>query len=273
MEQRLAGKVAIVTGAGQGLGKGIALRLGGQGAYVVVAEYNQESASTTAQEIESLGYRALPYLIDVADVTAVRKMVGDVVVKLGHIDILVNNAGVVQIKPMMELTEEEWDRIININQRGLFFCLQVVAEQMIRQMPATAKDTCRSPHSFGKIVNISSVAGRSGRPLATHYAASKAAVLSITKSAALALAPYHINVNAVCPGVVPTPMWEEIDQTRAQMEGLQPGESIRQFIESIPLKRAATPEDIAAAVAFLVSPDSDCITGQALNVDGGLEMD
>ena len=295
MEPRLLGKVAIVTGAGQGIGKGIASRLAREGAAVVVAEYHADTAATTAHEIEGWGGRALAYPVDVSDVAAVRRMVDDVVARFGQIHILVNNAGAVQTKPMLDLTEQDWDRVINVNQRGLFFCLQAVAAQMIRQLPAqmrassipadilstlttqagqevSAAHTTQHAGSFGKIVNLSSVAGLRGRPLSTHYAASKAAIISITQSAALALAPYRINVNAVCPGIVPTPMWDQIDRDRGQLFGAQPGDAMAAFIQTVPLKRAATPEDIAGAVAFFCSPDSDYITGQALNVDGGYEM-
>lgn len=291
MEPRLAGKVAIVTGAGQGIGKGIALRLAQEGADVVVAEYNPETAQRTAHAIEGLGRRALAYPIDIADVPAVQGMVDAVVSHFHHVDILINNAGVVQTKPMLDLSEEDWDRVLDINLRGAFFCLQAVARQMIQQapeelktgrkladvraIPSTERISSSPPpvKSLGKIVNISSIAGRRGRPLATHYAASKAALISVTQSAALALAPYYINVNAVCPGIVPTPMWDQIDQDRAQLFGTQRGEAMAAFIESIPLKRASTAEDVAGAVAFLCSPDADYITGQTLNVDGGFEMD
>jgi len=175
---------------------------------------------------------------------------------------------------MLDLTAEDWDRIVNTNERGLFFCLQAVARQMIAQIPEEIRNADRAPHSFGKIVNFSSVAGRSGRPYSTHYAAAKTAVISITKSAALALAKYNINVNAVAPGLVPTPMWVQIDQERGEIFGSKPGEAMAIFIEqNIPLKRAATAEDLAGAVAFLCSADADYITGQCLNVDGGIEMD
>ncbi|MBI2940238.1 MAG: glucose 1-dehydrogenase [Chloroflexi bacterium] len=273
MEPRFAGKVAIVTGAGQGIGRAIALRLAQEGAAVVVAEYQAETAASTAGEIEALGRPSLAYPVDVARVEAVRQMVADVVARFGRIDILVNNAGVMQTRPMMDLTEADWDRVVEVNQRGLFFCLQAIAAQMIRQVPEEVRAAGRADRSYGKIVNLSSVAGRRGRPLATSYAAAKSAVISITQSAALALAPYNINVNAVCPGLVPTPMWHQIDLDRARLFGLQPGEAMASFVETIPLKRAARPEDIASAVAFLCSADADYITGQALNVDGGLEMD
>lgn len=289
---RLQGKVAIITGAGQGIGKGIAKRLAREGASVVIAEYNPETAFGAAQEIEEEGGRALAYPIDIADVGAIQQMVDDIVARFEQIDILVNNAGVVQTKPMIDLSQEEWDRIINVNQRGTFFCLQAVAAQMIKQAPEVLRQAAEKPAdimtikaeqksvldlsqlqmSYGKIVNLSSVAGRRGRPLSTHYAASKAAIISITQSAALALAPYRINVNAICPGIVPTPMWEQIDQERAQLFGAKPGEVVDAFVNSVPLKRAATAEDIAGAVAFFCSADADYITGQALNVDGGFEM-
>ncbi|HZQ10660.1 MAG TPA: SDR family oxidoreductase, partial [Anaerolineae bacterium] len=196
MEQRILDRVAIVTGAGQGIGKGVALRLAREGAHVVIAEFNPETAETAAQEIRSLGRRALAYPIDLSDVSQIHGLVERVVAEFGRIDILVNNAGRVQTKFMLDLEPEDWDRIVDTNQRGMFFCLREVARQMISQIPDEIRNADRAPRSFGKIVNFSSVAGRSGRPYSTHYAAAKAAVISITKSAALALAKYNINVNA-----------------------------------------------------------------------------
>lgn len=290
MEQRLAGKIAIVTGAGQGIGKGVALRLAREGASLVVAELDAGAAAETAAEIAALGQQALAYPINIADTAATRKMIEDVVNTFGHIDILVNNAGRVQTKPMLELTEADWDGVLDVIQRGMFFCLQAVAAQMIRQIPeaeraglgladvVSVKASADQPASrltqnHGKIVNLSSIAGRRGRPLQTHYAAGKAAVISITQSAALALAPYNINVNAVCPGVVPTAMWRQIDADRGRLFGSQPGEAMAAFINTVPLKRAGSPDDVAGAIAFLCSADADYITGQTLNVDGGYEMD
>jgi NAD(P)-dependent dehydrogenase (short-subunit alcohol dehydrogenase family) len=288
MQPRLTGKIAIVTGAGQGIGRGIALRLAREGARAVIAEYNPETAGSAAREIQAAGQQAWPYPVDISDVAAVNKMVKDVVAEFGHIDILVNNAGVVHTRPMLDLTETEWDQVNNVNQRGMFFCLQAVARQMIAQIPAEVR-TAQVPAdimamkepmearqvdttNYGKIVNLSSISGRRGRPLASHYAATKAAVISITQSAALTLAPYNINVNAICPGVVPTPMWTQIDQDRADLFGAEPGEAIAAFVNTVPLKRAATAADIGGAVAFFCSPDADYITGQTLNVDGGYEM-
>ena len=290
MGRRLAGKTAIVTGAGQGIGKGIALYLAGEGADIAVAEYNEETAAATAAEVEQSGRRALACPLDISDAGSVSGMVDEVASRFGHVDILVNNAGVVQTKPMLDLTEEDWDRVINVNLRGTFFCLQAVARRMIDQAPDDLKksqvptdvfsmdagepeQTPRSVESCGKIVNLASISGRRGRPLSTHYAASKAAIISVTQSAALALAPYNINVNAVAPGVVPTPMWEAIDQDRAALFDARPGEAMAAFIRTIPLQRASSPRDIAAAIAFLCSSEADYITGQTLNVDGGYEMD
>ena len=290
MSARLTDKVAIVTGSGQGIGKGIALRLASEGATVVVAEFNKDTARAAVAEIEAAGGSALAYQIDISEVPAIAGLTSAVISEFGHIDILVNNAGAVQTKPMMELTEADWDRVLNVNMRGTFFCIQAVARQMIEQLPeeiaraAAPADlikiggekqvfSARPVRSFGKIVSLSSISGRRGRPLQTHYAASKAAIISITQSTALALAPYNINANAVAPGVVPTPMWEAIDKDRGALFGAAAGEVMAAFVETVPLKRASRPEDIAAAVAFLCSSDADYITGQTLNVDGGFEMD
>jgi NAD(P)-dependent dehydrogenase (short-subunit alcohol dehydrogenase family) len=291
--QRFIGKVAIVTGSGQGIGKGIAARLAREGAHAIIAEYSAGTGAAAAADIRAAGCEATSCQIDISDVDAVNTMIAELAERLGHIDILVNNAGVVQTKPMMDLGPEDWDRVLDVNLRGTFFLIQAVARQMISQAPEalraaasapadiysvkkpeqSAADTADPATSYGKIVNLSSVAGRRGRPLQTHYAASKAGIISLTQSAALTLAPYRINVNAVCPGIVPTPMWQRIDEERGKLFGAKPGEAMAAFINTVPLKRAATTEDIAGAVAFFCSSDADYITGQALNVDGGFEMD
>jgi NAD(P)-dependent dehydrogenase (short-subunit alcohol dehydrogenase family) len=270
---RHAGKIVIVTGAGQGIGRGVALRFALEGAHVVVAEYNRDNAESVAAELSGLGPEALAWPIDIGDRAQIEAMVAAVVARFGRIDALVNNAGASKPGPLFDLTPETWDPVIRVNQNGLFWCLQAVAKQMVAQIPDAVKAAGRAERSYGKIVNFSSVAGRSGRPYDAAYSATKWAVLSITQSAASYLAPYNINVNAVCPGLVPTPMWATIDQVQGvQRQGLPPGEWMRKSIESIPLKRAATAEDLAAAVSFLCSDDADYITGQALNVDGGIEM-
>lgn len=272
MERRLEGKIAIVTGSGRGIGKAAALRLAREGADVVVADIDSNTAGQTAGEIRAVGRKSLACETDVSDVSQIQSMVETVVAEFGRIDILVNVAGVAQTKPFIELTEEGWDRIIDANLKGTAFCIRAVGEQMIKQVPDEIKAAGRADRSFGKIVSFSSISGRRGRAMQAAYAASKAGIISITQSAALAFAPYNINVNAVCPGVIPTPMWEQIDRQRSRIFGLAPGESMKSFIQQIPLKRAGSPEDVAGVVAFLCSPDADYMTGQTLNVDGGFEM-
>jgi NAD(P)-dependent dehydrogenase (short-subunit alcohol dehydrogenase family) len=280
MEQRLVEKTAIVTGAGQGIGKAVALRLAEEGANVVVADINPKTAEQTAEEIQVLNRRALACNIDVANVAEIQPMIDRAVAEFGRIDILVNAAGVAQTGPFLELTEQEWDRVVDTNLKGTTFIIQAVGRQMIKQVPEQVKATGHADRSplggtlqcNGKIVNFSSISGRHGRAEQVPYAASKAAIISVTQSAALAFARYNINVNAVCPGVIPTPMWEQIDQDRGRISGLAPGESMKSFIERTALKRAGSPGDVACVVAFLCSPDSDYMTGQTLNIDGGFEM-
>jgi acetoin reductase-like protein len=272
MGQQLRGKIAVVTGAGRGIGKAVALRLAEEGAHVVIADINTQTANRTVDEIKMRANRALACQVDVGNVAEIQEMVDSAVTEFGRIDILVNAAGVAQTGLFMELTEEQWDRVIDTNLKGTTFCIQAVGRQMISQVPDQVREAGRADHSYGKIVNFSSISGRSGRATQLAYAASKAAVISVTQSAALDFAPYNINVNAVCPGVIPTEMWEQIDQERNRIFGLAEGQSMKSFIERIPLKRAGSVEDIAGVVAFLCSPDSDYMTGQALNVDGGYEM-
>ena len=273
MEQRLIEKVAIVTGSGNGIGKAVALRLAREGADIIVADVDIKNAEQTTQKILDAGREATAYSIDLANISQIQPMVEQVTNEFVRIDILVNAAGIALTKPFMEITEDQWDRVLDINLKSTFFCIQAVAAQMIKQIPTEVRDAGRVEKSYGKIVNFSSISGRRGRALQTAYAASKAAIISITQSAALALSEYNINVNAVAPSVVRTPMWEQIDKDYSLILGKKPGRSMKDFIEQIPLKRAGSPEDIAAAVAFLCSCDSDYITGQTLNVDGGYEMD
>jgi len=272
MEQRLIGKAAIVTGSGQGIGKAVALRLAREGADLIVADANMRGAEQTTEEILALDRRAVAYSIDLADVRQIQPMVDKTVAEFGQLDILVNVAGVAQTKPFLEMTDDDWDRVIDINLKGTVFCIQAAGAQMIKQVPDEVKKAGRAKRSYGKIVNFSSISGRRGRALQIAYAASKAAIISVTQSAALAFRTYNINVNAISPSVVPTPMWEQIDKDCSRILGIAAGRSMEDFIEKIPLGRAGSPEDMAAAVAFLCSADSDYITGQTLNVDGGFEM-
>jgi NAD(P)-dependent dehydrogenase (short-subunit alcohol dehydrogenase family) len=258
----LTHKVAIVTGAAQGIGKGIAARLAHDGIAVVIADVQAEAAIQAAAELP----KTIAHAIDLADASQPEALVQRTVSEFGRLDILVNCAGIMQSKPMFDLTPADVDRMIAVNQRGPFFMLQAAARQMVAQAQTDAR-------SSGKIVNIASIAAYAPRPLALHYGMTKAAVISITRSAAMALAPYNINVNAVCPGATPTAMWAEMAQLQGEMRGLSADAMTRQMAESIPLKRFASVDDVAGAVAFLCGPDSDYITGQALHVDGGLVMD
>ena len=268
---RLDGQVAIVTGAAQGIGKGVALRLAQEGARIVVADRAADLAENSAAELRAGGAPALAYAIDLARIGDLPALIERTVREFGRLDLLVNVAGILQSKPFLDVSEDDWDRIITVNQKSLVFLIQAAARQMLAQIPPAVRAAHACERSYGKIVNFSSISGRRGRPLQVHYAASKAAVISITQSAALAFAPF-LNVNAVSPSVVPTAMWEQNDRERSRILGLPPGQSMQEFVERIPLRRAGTPQDMAAAVAFLCSADADFITGQTLNVDGGFEM-
>ena len=272
MELRLSGKVAIVTGAGQGIGKAVALRLARGGRCYRGRDQSRDSRERRLVRFRPSVVGPWPIPVDVGCPTGIQAMVDRVVADFGRIDILVNVAGIAQTKPFLDMTEEDWDRVVDTNLKGTVFCMQAVGRQMIRQIPPEVVAQGRADRSYGKIVNFSSISGRRGRSVQMAYAASKAAIISATQSAALAFSPYNINVNAVCPGVVPTPMWEQIDRDRSRLMGAQPGEALKAFIDKVPLLRAGSPEDVAGAVAFLCSADADYITGQTLNVDGGFEM-
>jgi NAD(P)-dependent dehydrogenase (short-subunit alcohol dehydrogenase family) len=254
----LSGQVAIVTGGGQGIGKAAAAALAAAGADVAVADINGASATETAAAIAATGRRAVAVQADVGSVRDIDRMVAETLAAFGRVDILVNNAGVTRRAYIMDLTEEDWDRIFRVNAKGVFFCLQRVAREMI-------------PRRSGRIINIASIAGKgfAGTSNAI-YAASKGAVLSLTKTAAQQLARHDINVNAVCPGIVRTAIYADIVRTVAEKEGVSTEEIERRGVQSVPLQRANEPEDIAAMIVFLASPGSRNITGQSFNVDGGL---
>lgn len=257
----LKDQIAIITGAGQGIGRASALALADAGANLVVVDINEGTLAETADAIKVKGRRVHAVRADLGSVADIDRMVGESVSRYGRIDILVNNAAVTRRAYIMDLTEEDWDRIHRVNAKGVFFCLQRVAREMI-------------PRRSGRIINIASVAGK-GFPGTSNaiYAASKGAVISLTKTAAQQLGPHNINVNAVCPGIVRTALYEDIVKVMAKTESMSIEAVEARAVAGVPLRRANEPEDIADMVVFLASPRARNITGQSYNVDGGLIPD
>ena len=257
----LSGKVALVTGAGHGIGRATAEALAGAGADVAAVDIDGAAADATATAVGALGRRATGLAADVGDVAAIDKMVRQVVETFGRVDVLVNNAGVTRRAHLMDLVEADWDRIMRVNGKGVFFCLQRVAREMI-------------PRRSGVIVNIASIAGKgyAGTSNAI-YAASKGAVLGLTRIAALQLAPHDINVNAICPGTTVTALSDANLRDRAREQGVPVEEMARRRNANIPLGRPNDPEDVAALAVFLAGPGARNITGQSFNVDGGIIFD
>ncbi len=245
---RLKNKVAIVTGAGAGIGRAIALLFSEEGATVVAAEVLEDRGLETASLIREKGNQALFIKTDVRDLNEIQRAVSETVREFGRIDILVNNAGVLQYLPFAQVTEEDWDRIIDINLKGTFFFAQAAANEMIRARQG------------GKIINMSSIASEVAIEFQSHYMASKGGVRMLTKGMALELAPYGINVNALAPGTIETEM------TRQDLED----PTIREeAIDAIPLGRIGTPLDVARAALFLATEESNYITGEMIFVEGG----
>jgi D-sorbitol dehydrogenase (acceptor) len=239
------------------MGRAISLRYAAEGAKVVVADLNREGAEAVAREIEGGGGEALGTAVDVRSREQAEAMVAATVDRFGGVDILVNNAGVIKILPFLETTEADWDLIFAVNCKGVLFCSQAAARRMIEQGRG------------GKIVNLASQAGRRGEALVLAYCASKACVISMTQSMALALAEHKINVNGIAPGIVDTPLWVDVDKQFATLLNMEVGEPKATFVKSIPLGRIEQPEDVTGAAVFLASSDADYITQQTLNVDGG----
>ena len=251
---KLREKVAIVTGGAGGIGLAICERYATEGARVIIADIDETAARNRA---ESLGGSAMGLHLDVTDERSVKDLVDAVIGEFGGIDVLVNNAGIFDMAPVLDLTRECYRRVFSVNVEGLFFTLQAVA----RTMAAAG--------TGGKIINLASQAGRRGSALNAVYGASKAAVISLTQSAGLALVKRGINVNAISPGVVDTPMWDRLDALYARHEGRPLGEKKRLVGEAVPYGRMGRPKDLVGAAVFLASDDADYIVGQTLNVDGG----
>jgi 3-oxoacyl-[acyl-carrier protein] reductase len=245
---KLKGKVALVTGAAQGIGKAIAFLLARNGADIVISDINLEKAEETAREIEGTGQKAMTIKVDVVNSEEVERMVQAIIERFGHIDILVNNAGIARDKLILRMTEGDWDTVINVNLKGTFNCTKAVVKHMSKQ---------RS----GKIVSIASVVGEMGNVGQANYSASKAGIIGFTKTIAREFAQRGINVNAIAPGYIETPMTDVLpEKTKEELKRL------------IPMERLGQPEDVAEAVLFLVTEASSYITGQVLNVNGGIYM-
>jgi meso-butanediol dehydrogenase / (S,S)-butanediol dehydrogenase / diacetyl reductase len=251
---------AIVTGAGRGIGRGIALRLARDGHAVAVNDVNKAGAESVAEEIMAAGGRAIAAPADITDRDAVFAMVGRVAEELGSVDVMVANAGIAQVKTLLELTPDDLETIFRVNVFGVVYCLQAAAERMIAQ------------GTGGKIINAASIAAHSGFDLLGHYSATKFAVRALTQAAAKELAPHKITVNSYCPGIVGTDMWELIDEKMGPYLGNKPGETLAQYSKMIALGRVQTPDDVAAFVSYLAGPDSDYMTGQSVMIDGGIVM-
>jgi len=248
MSGRLSGKVALVTGGARGIGRAICERLGAEGAILAIVDILPEVAEATAAELKAQGMETAAYGADVAKFADAEATVQAVIARFGKVDILVNNAGITRDTLMMRMSEQDWDLVIAVNLKGTFNFTKAVMRPMMKQRA-------------GKIVNIASVVGRMGNPGQANYAASKAGVIGLTKTAAKELATRNVTVNAVAPGYIQTDMTKDLPQGAKDA-----------FMTVTPMQRAGTPADVAGVVFFLASPDSDYVTGQVVNVDGGLLM-
>lgn len=256
---KLLGKVAIVTGAGRGIGRGIALRLAKDGADVVINDVNTADVDSVVKEIRAMGRKSQGIVADVTKGKEVYAMVDQVVAEFGTLDIMVANAGIAQVKRAIELTEEDWDKVFAVNAKGVFLCDQAAAKHMMKQ-------------KRGKIINCSSIAGHAGFALLSHYSATKFAVRGFTQALAKELGPFGIQVNAYCPGIVGTAMWDLIDEEMGKYLDLPRGETLKKYSELITVGRVETPDDVAAFVSYLASQDADYMTGQSVMIDGGIIM-
>ncbi len=251
---RLKDKVALITGAARGIGLGFAEAYAREGAKVIIADINIDRAEEAAR---SIGTSVKAVKLDVTDLRQIDDVVAKIDADYGGIDILVNNAAIFDMAPVNELTEDSYERVLGINLKGPLFMMKAASNVMIKRGRG------------GKIINMASQAGRRGEALVTLYCASKAAIISATQSAALALVKYGINVNAIAPGVVDGEHWDVVDANFAKWEGLKPGEKKAAVAKSVPIGRFATPEDITGMAVFLASSDSDYILAQTFGVDGG----
>ena len=257
---KLDGKVAIITGGARGIGRAISLQLAQDGAAVAVADLNEEGAGSVAREIAEAGGRAIGAHVDVTDAPSTAALVERAARELGRLDVMVANAGIIQVKPFLDITTEDWDRTFAVNVRGVFLSLQAAARQLIQQGDG------------GRLLATASIAAKMGSPYQAHYQSSKAAVVGMVRSVAWELGPHGVTVNCYCPGIVDTDMWRYIDTERGTLQGKEPGQLLKEMAGRSPLGRVEVPEDVAPLVSFLASEESRFITGQAINVCGGVAM-
>lgn len=255
-KMELKNRVALITGAARGIGRAIALRFVREGAAVAITDISGETLKEVAEEIKEKGAEVFFRETDVTISEQVNDLVGSVEEKLGGIDILINNAAVSKILPFLQTTEEIWDKILRVNLKGTFLCCRAVIPGMIKK-------------GGGKIINMSSQSGKRGSIWHAAYCASKFAVIGLSQSLALEFAPHKINVNALCPGVVDTPLWKEAAADYARKRGIEKSQWRKDLTQGIPLGRLGSTEDVADLAVFLASHHSDYITGQAINLSGG----
>ena len=262
MTDRLEGIHVLVTGAASGIGAACARRLAHDGAQVLLADVNGDGAKTLADQLGQASVQ-----VDITRAADIQRMLDLAFQRWGRLDVLFNNAGIAEVRPLFELTEDDWDHMLAVNLRAVFFVLQGAAKRMRHQSPIAGSEL------RGKLIQTASIAAyRGGLANMAHYAASKAGVVSVTRTAAQVLAADKITSNCICPGAVDTPMWRKIDAEWTKIEGWEIGEAWKRRTSVIPIGRPETPEDVAGVVSFLASRDSDYMTGQAVIVDGGLVM-
>lgn len=254
----IEGKVVLITGAGQGIGRAIALRLAKDGAHIAIVDVNDETTNTVADKVKKLGRKATTFKADVTKRDDVYAAIEHAEKALGGFDVMINNAGIAQVQPLADVTPEEVDKILKVNVNGVLWGIQAAAKKFQQRKQK------------GKIINAASIAGHDGFAMLGVYSATKFAVRALTQVAAQEYANAGITVNAYCPGIVGTDMWVEIDKRFAELTGAAVGATYDKYVEGIALGRAQTPEDVAAFVSFLAGPDSDYMTGQAPLIDGGL---
>ncbi|WP_403022218.1 glucose 1-dehydrogenase [Salinibacterium sp. GXW1014] len=268
--ESLTNMTVAITGSGQGIGLAMAHRLARQGANIVVSDIDEQKAAEAAAQVRSAtGASAIHVRADVTVAADTTSLVEAAVEEFGSLEMMVCNAGIVQVKPFLDVTADDWNRTMNVNVTGTLLTMQAAARQMLSQEPMAAG------RPKGKIVAMASIAGRYAAgpmaPIIPHYRASKAAVISLTHSASASLAP-HITVNAICPGLVETDMWKLIDEQWSAVEGWETGTAWKTRTSAVPLGRPQTSDDVAGLAAFLASPASDYMTGQSINIDGGLTV-